>query len=155
MNRGFGNENPSGNEPEMNRRNELEMNQRGVKMNHKKDVEMKPKTIKFKKPKKQIRTGDDTMNQINRIKDTVQKGYRGYIVSIKIVTDEEADTVIYTLKKDFMSVKNIGRFIVRENIIEVQLDTNGTLCALYFTDKKVFERVVERLKEFDVEIVNL
>ena len=139
----------------MNRRNELEMNQRGVKMNLKKDVEMKHKTIKFKKPKKQIRTGDDTMNQINRIKDTVQKGYRGYIVSIKIVTDEEADTVIYTLKKDFMSVKNIGRFIVRENIIEVQLDTNGTLCALYFTDKNVFERVVERLKEFDVEIVNL
>lgn len=87
---------------------------------------------------------------LNSIKKTVQNGTSHYIAGIKFVTDENAETVIRTIKKDFMIYPNIIRFIIRQNMIDLMLDNNATLYTYYFMEKEVFDEVVAKLEKFNV-----
>ena len=87
---------------------------------------------------------------LNSIKKKVQNGNSNYIMGIKFVTDENAETVICTIKKDFMIYPNIVRFIIRQNMIELMLDNNATLYTYYFMEEEVFDEVVAKLEKFNV-----
>ena len=105
--------------------------------------------LKEKQIKKKI--GSDTMKiDIEQAKREVQKGYTKYISSVKFVTYEDADTVLYTVRKDLMSHKNVAKFMLKGNMIEVLLDTNALLCTFYFTDKEVLKEVWKKLPEFGI-----
>lgn len=107
------------------------------------------KKLKEKQIKKRI--GSDTMKiDIEQAKREVQKGYTGYISSIKFVTYEDADTVINTIRKDLMSHKNVDKFMFKDNMIEVLLKTNALLCTYYFINQEVIEEVYKKLLSLGV-----
>lgn len=169
MNRAFRNERSSKNERrEMNRRNEpkmnpqnhVEMNRRNERQKNRRNEPIKP-TIAVKNFNKlnqtNIQKGDDNMNiNIDRVKRIVQNGTNHYIVGIKLVTFETAETVLFTIKKDLMIYKkDIERFVVSDNTIKIGLKDNATLYVYYFTNKDVFDEVIKELPKFNVEILNL
>ena len=95
------------------------------------------------------------MIKIDDVKEIVQNGTKHYIVGIKFVTYETAETVLHTIKKDLMIYKDIIQFVVEDNIINIILSSNATLYTYYFTDSKVFDEVVKELPKFDIRIVNV
>ena len=78
---------------------------------------------------------------IDNAKKEVQPHGNGYLVGIKFVTNEDAQTVIRGIKKDLMIYKNVARFIIRDNIIDIMLSNNATLCSYYFTNKEALDEV--------------
>lgn len=92
---------------------------------------------------------------LEKVKQEVQKGTSHYILGIKFVTTETSEIVIQTIKKDMMIYKNINRFIIQDNVLEVRLDNNATLCAFYFFKSEVLAEVLEKLPELNVEILKL
>ena len=144
----------------MNNRNELEMNRRNERQKNRRNEPIKP-TIAVKNFNKlnqtNIQKGDDNMNiNIDRVKRIVQNGTNHYIVGIKLVTFETAETVLFTIKKDLMIYKkDIERFVVSDNTIKIGLKDNATLYVYYFTNKDVFDEVIKELPKFNVEILNL
>lgn len=99
--------------------------------------------------------GDDTMLNIDKAKGEIQPNKGKYIVAAKFVTTEDAQTVLSSIEKDLRIYKNAIRFIIRDNMIEIMLDSNATLCVYYFTRIEVFKDVVMALPEFELDILDL
>ncbi|MBR2557042.1 MAG: hypothetical protein IKE95_01525 [Methanobrevibacter sp.] len=95
------------------------------------------------------------MLNIDKAKGKIQKDNSNYIVGAKFVTKENAETVISSIEKDLRIYNNAVRFIIRDNMIEIMLDSNATLCVYYFTGIEVFRDVVRALPEFGLDILNL
>ena len=89
---------------------------------------------------------------IDQIKADVQKGYNKYILGIKFVTYEDADTVLFTIKKDLREYNVAKLFVCNTNTMEVILESNATLCVYYFLNREVYQEVIDALKELDVSV---
>lgn len=97
--------------------------------------------------------GVDTMNlNIDHIKADVQRGYTKYILGIKFVTYEDADTVLFTIKKDLRDYNVAKLFVSNTNTVEVILESNATLCVYYFLNREVYQEVMDTLKDLDVSV---
>lgn len=93
--------------------------------------------------------GDDIMDiNIDQVKKEVQKNGGNYLLAIKVITNEPTQKVVANMKKEMKIHNNVIRFIVRDNIIEIMLSNNATLCSYYFTRKEIQDEVVEKLKEY-------
>lgn len=97
----------------------------------------------------------ETYLNINFIKKRVQKGVMDYIIGVKLVTTEDSEIVLKTLKKDLRIYSNINRFIIKDNTIKVNLDNNATLYVYYFLNNKILEEVLEELPSLGKEVINL
>ena len=105
---------------------------------------------KIKLPK-----GDDTMKiNIDAIKTEVQTGTTHYIMGIKFVTNEPPETVINTIRKDFMIYKDIDRIVVKKDTLQLKIE-NATLYTFYFFKKEVLDEVVSELDQFGVQVLKL
>lgn len=127
-------------------------------MNTKKIVEMNGKTVTNlnKKIKNYTTTGDDTMKlDVTDVKLKLQKGYTEYLIGIKYVTYETANTILNSIAKDLRIYANVSDFIIRDNAILIRLEGNATLCAYYFIDKSILKEVIKELPKFDKGIIDL
>ena len=167
-----------GNEPEMKTRLEmnegLEMN-RNVEMNAKtynrkhtnkqiegdnmtytdEDLIKKVEQIEDPQIKEEILNiinSETCYIDINSVKQEVQSGYSNFISGIKIVTTENKDIVLHTIKKDIMVHPNSCAFIIRDYIIDLTLDNNATLYSYYFINPEVLKEVLEELPRFNLPI---
>lgn len=82
---------------------------------------------------------------IDQAKKEVHPNGNGYLVGIKFVTDEDAQTILHSIEKDLRIYKNVARLIVRDNMVDIMLSNNATLFSYYFTNKKVLDEVLEKL----------
>ena len=109
----------------------------------------------IKKINKPINRGDTVKLDIDTAKRKVQTGTTHYIAGIKFVTYEDPEIVLFSIKKDLMIFPNVIRFVIKDNMINLGLDNNGTVYTYYFTKKKVFDEVVDKLSKFNIEILKL
>lgn len=145
------------NELEMNHRNELEMNG-DDEMNTKKIVEMNTPIAKetkkiYKDGEIEVNPGDDTMKIIETAKRKVQNGTTAYIAGIKFVISETPEVVINSIKKDFMIFPEINLIRTQDNMIKLDIG-NATLYTYYFMKPETMNKVLPRLTEFGVEVLN-
>ena len=138
---------------EMNERFSVEMNGQSKKNLTKGGFTMN-KTL-IKKTNKELTRGDTVKLNIDTAKLKVQGDTTNYIMGIKFVTYEDPEIVLFSIKKDLMVFPNIIRFVIKDNMINLRLDNNGTVYTYYFTKKRVFDKVVDKLGQFNKPILKL